>query len=86
MIDLQFYLPCDDVLYSALFPLSILSIFSDLVCDDVSAGPRETCWKWGRAAVFGFGGLTCGGSFVLILDDLVKRVPEICHGFVFCGH
>jgi hypothetical protein len=29
-----------------LFRLSILSVFFDLVCDDVGAGPGKTCGKW----------------------------------------
>ena len=83
MIDLLFYLRCDYRIVSSLFQM----FFFDLVREDVSAGPGETCGKWsdGRA-IFGFGGLTCAGRFVLVLDDLVKGVPKVCDGFVFCGH
>ena len=73
-------------LYSSLFHLSILSIFFDLVCDDVGAGPRKTCGKWSGAIVFCFAGLTCAGCIILILDDLVKGIPKVRYGFVFCGH
>jgi len=86
MIDLLFYFLCDESLYFALFHLSILSIFFDLVRDDMGAGPRKTCGKWSGVTVFCFPGLTCAGCFVWILDDLVKGVPKVRHGFVFCGH
>jgi len=57
-----------------------------MVCDDMSPGPRETGWNRCGATVFGFTGLTCAGCFVLILDDLVERVPEVRDRFIFCGH
>lgn len=86
MIDLLFYSQCEEPLYSALSDLSILSVFFDLVCDDVSPGPRKTCGKWSGVTVFRFAGLTYAGCFVLILDDLMEGVPKVRYGFVFCGH
>lgn len=67
--------------------LSILSVLFELVCENVSPGAWKACRVWsGRATVFGFARLTCAGRFVLILYDLVERVPEVCNGFVFRGH
>jgi len=77
---------CFTSLYSVLFHLSILSVFFGLVCDDVSAGPRKTCGKWSGAIVFCFARLACAGCIVLILDDLMKGIPEVRYGIVFCGH
>ena len=66
--------------------LFILSGFFDLVCEDVGAGTWKTGREGSGAIVFGFSWLTWGGRFVLILHDLVKRVPEVCDCFVFGGH
>jgi len=85
MIDLPFYLPCDGPSVFRLV-LSILSVFFDLVCEDVGPGTWKTCWEGSGAIVFGFTGLTWAGRFILILDDLVKRVPEVCDSFVFRRH
>jgi hypothetical protein len=88
MIDLLFYFACDkSPVFSFVPSISILSVFFDLICEGVGAGTRKTGRrKWSGATVFGFGGLTGAGRFVLILDDLVEGVPEVCDGFVFCGH
>lgn len=41
---------------------------------------------WSGPAIFSFSRLTRAGRFVLILYDLVERVPEVCDGFVFRRH
>lgn len=75
-------------MYSAFFiiPLSILSIFFDLVCEYVGAGTGKACGKWSGGSVLGGRGLSWAVELILILDDLVEGVPEVCDGFVFSGH
>ena len=74
--------PCTPFCFLFLFQL----FFFDLVGDDVSSGPGETCRNWCGATVFGFAWLTCADRFVLILDDLMEGIPEVRDGFVLCGH
>lgn len=83
MIDLPVYSPFDK---SAVFQLSILSVFFDLICNNVSSGPRKSCGGWIGGAIICFGGLANARRFFLILDNPVKRVPKVRHGFVFGRH
>lgn len=73
-------------LYPALFLLYILSVFFDSVCEYMGPGAWKSCWKWSGGTVFGLAGLTSAGGFILILNDLMEGVPEVCDGFVFGGH
>ena len=85
MNDLVFYFPCNES-HVFRFPLSILSVFFDLVRKYMSTGAGEACWKWSGGSVFGQWGLSWTGDFILILNDLMEGVPEVCDGFVFGRH
>lgn len=83
MIDLPVYSRIDK---SAVFQHSILSVFFDLICNNVSSGARKTCGEWIGGAIICFWKVASIRGLFLILEDLVKRVPEVRHGFVFGRH
>jgi len=68
-----------------VYPLSILSVVLDLVCEYVSAGAGKACGKWSGESVFGLWWLSWAGGLVLILEDLMEGIPEVCDCFVFGG-
>ena len=55
-----------------------------MMCEYVSASAWKACGKWSGATVLGLD--EWAGDFILILDDLMEGVPEVCDGFVFGGH